>query len=96
MEGDRAAFALVRHLNLEAEEIAELSLEREQVGVRLLCRISSARARNAAWSGIPFAARPFLRLTDRQTLGDDEPRQFRRIRSCGYSPCMTHTDIAFQ
>ena len=98
MEGDGAALPLVRDLHLEAEEIAELPLERDEVGVGLFLGVAFAGAGNPG-PGAGFeslAPGPLLGLPDREAFGDYLAGQFGRIRRRRDRTRMTHADIALQ
>ena len=86
------ACALVRDLDLEPEHVAELPLERGEVGVDRLA-LRSAAARSA-----PCLARLRARfgLAHRQPLGDDLAGQPLRIGRGGDGARVAHADIASQ
>lgn len=94
MESHRSALALVRHLSFQTQNIPELALERLEVGVDRLRRISSSRATSAT-NSLLFAG-PLFCLTNRKTLADDFTRQGIGIRSSGNGPRVAHADIAIQ
>ena len=98
MQRHIAALPFVRDLDLEAEDIAELTLERVEVGIGGLGRIARARPPDVGARPRPplFAPRPLLCLPDREAPGDDLARQFLWVVRGGNSPCVTHTDIALQ
>ena len=85
MQCDGAVLSLVLHLDLEAEQIAELALERRDVGIGT-GEVAGAGAGNvAAGAGAGLlAARAFFGLPDRQALGDDLSRQGFGIVRRGY------------
>ena len=98
MEGHRSPLPFVIHLDLEAQDIAELTLERLKVGVGRLYGTAGAGTSEVGVgaSARLFAPRTRLSLADRIALGDDLPGQFFGIVSVGDRPRMTHADIAFQ
>ena len=95
MKGDRAALPLVRHLDLQAEHIAKLALERCQIRVDRP-PVSRAPPSDVSSSTRTSSFRERFRLTNRKALADNFPGQlfwiFRRRNCAG----MTHTDIALQ
>ena len=96
MEGDGAALTFVRDLNLEAEEIAELPFERDEVGIGMLLRVPLASAGNprAGTGPEPFAPSPLLGLPNRETLRDDLAGELGRIGRRRNGPRVAHADIA--
>ena len=70
MERHRAALALVDHLHRQAEDVAELTLEHDKIGVD---RLGVARARPGdidACAGLDLLCQ-LLRLADGEAFGDD-------------------------
>ena len=90
--------ALVSHLHLEPEEIAELAFEHFQVGIHRFRCVACARAPDVrAWPGPRLLApSATLGLAYGQAFHDDFARQFFGVRSGGHRPRMPHADIAFQ
>ena len=96
MQRDGPAFALVIDLNLQAENVPELSLKRVEIGVDDRCRVARAGSSDVgarAWPSL-FLARPFFGLPHRETLGDDLACELLGVIGRGDSPGMAHTDIA--
>src|SRR5215203_3878087 len=71
----RAALALVRDLDLKADHIAELSLERGEVGID-----GALFLEYELTGGRLGALRSFFRLADGEPLRDDVPRQRLGVR----------------
>ena len=95
MESHSPALPLVRYLHLDAEDVAELSFQRRQIGIRDDRCITGARttAGRIAWPHL-FAARALFRLTYRQPLGHNLSRECLRVFRCGNRAGMAHADIA--
>ena len=98
MQGDCAALPLVHHLHLQPEHVAELALERLEVGVDGLGGVARARAADVgARAGPTFSrrARSSAWRTDRPLA------TISRVSSSGSSARgnrarMAHADIALQ
>src|SRR5438270_8068457 len=98
MQRHGAAMALVSHLHLEPEEIAELPFEHFQIGIDRFGCVACARPPDVrAWPGPRLLApSATLGLAYGQAFHDDLARQFLGVGRGGYRPRMTHADIAFQ
>ena len=98
MKRDCAALPLVAYLDLESEKIGELALERLDVRIGSLGRVSSTCARDpGACAGLELlTARLLLRLADRKAFADHIAGERFWIGSGRYSPRVAHADIALQ
>ena len=98
MKHHRPALPFVAYLNLQSQNIGKLTLERFEVCV---CRFRSVAGTGpadvrAGFGTRPFAPRALLRLTYRETFGDNLAGQAFWIvgrRDCAR---MAHADIALQ
>lgn len=95
MQRHAATLALVAHLHFQSQHIAELSLERFEIGMGCRCRIPPASTDNISARPL-FAPRLLFGLTNRQVPADDLARERFRIGSVGDGAGMAHADIAFQ
>ena len=93
MKAYDALLGVVRDLDLEAQCVPQLPLERDNVRID---RTGGARSGNLAHSAWFDGAGSLFRLTYREALGDDFPSQRFRIGRSGNSARMTHADIASQ
>ena len=98
MQGNGPALPLMTDVNFQAEDIAELPLQRIEVGVPGLRCISIARAADiiAGPGTIPLAPSSLFRLAHGQALCDDFPCQRLGILGSRDGACVAHTDIPSQ
>src|SRR5690348_16486295 len=98
MERHDAPAALVADLDLEPEDVAELPLERLDVGIDGLGSVARTCAADVAsrsrTSLLPAGL--IFRLAHRKPLSDNFMRQSLGVRSRSDSPRVPHADIASQ
>lgn len=98
MQVDVAALPLVRDLDLKAEDVAELTLQRVKIGIERLPRVPgtcAADVRVGSWTP-PFTTRALFSLANGKAFGDDFPGEFFRVVSRGHGTSVAHADIALQ
>ena len=84
------------NLDPDSEQIAELPLQRGQVGIDRPLGVARRRATSAAAGAGPNLLRQMLGLADRQVPVDDLIGQLFRVWRSGDGPGMAHADIASQ
>jgi len=98
MERDRAALPLVDNLNLQSQNITQLTFKRLEIRIGSLGGVPGTRPAYIVPRSRPASLSPstFFGLAHRIALRDDLAGQFFRAIRRRNSPRVAHADIAFQ